>query len=173
MGILTEIHRSTGININGRTIYRVAVRGVVLRGRDLLMIHSEKVGDYKFPGGGMDEGETHFQTLSREIQEETGKIVSSIGPEIGAIVEYKLPRESEYDVFKMTSYYYACEVYDGSGIQALEDYEQELGFRPVWINIEKAIEQNMSLLHSHRPPEWLRREIFMLDHLEKKFQETH
>lgn len=35
------------------------------------MIQS-KYGDYKFPGGGMEEGENRIDTLAREIKEETG-----------------------------------------------------------------------------------------------------
>jgi hypothetical protein len=29
------------------TLHRTAVRGIIQRGRDLLMVHSTKVGDYK------------------------------------------------------------------------------------------------------------------------------
>lgn len=78
MKILTEIHRRAGIHAKGKTIYRTAVRGVILRGRNLLMIHSSHVGDYKFPGGGVDEGETHAQALSREIQEECGTFLTQL-----------------------------------------------------------------------------------------------
>jgi 8-oxo-dGTP pyrophosphatase MutT (NUDIX family) len=59
MKILTEIHRSSGVNTAGKTVHRTAVRAVILRGHDLLMFHSTNVGDYKFPGGGMEEGESH------------------------------------------------------------------------------------------------------------------
>ena len=140
MKILTEIHRSAGVNVKGKTIYRTAVRGVIARGRNLLMIHSSNVGDYKFPGGGVTEGETHAQALSREIQEECGTSLVRIGSEIGAVIEYDFAVESEFDTFKMTSHYYQCQVQDGFGIQKLDDYEHELGFKPVWIEIDKAIQ---------------------------------
>jgi 8-oxo-dGTP pyrophosphatase MutT (NUDIX family) len=166
MKILAEIHRRPGINLQGKTIYRTAVRGVILRGRELLMIHSSNVGDYKFPGGGVAEGETRVQALSREIQEECGASVSNIGREIGAVIEYNAPIESEYDVFKMTSHYYQCEVGDGFGAQKLDGYEQDLGFRPVWINIERAIQVNKELLDSEKSPEWLKRETFVLEYIQ-------
>src|SRR3990172_7272155 len=117
MNILTEIHRSAGINIKGKTLHRTAVRGVIMRGRDLLMIYSSNVGDYKFPGGGVTDDETHAQALSREIQEECGTSHAHIGLEIGAVIEYDFAVESEFDTFKMTSHYYQCEVQDGFGIQ--------------------------------------------------------
>ncbi|MGZ9167132.1 MAG: NUDIX hydrolase [Anaerolineales bacterium] len=167
MKILTEIHRCAGINTKGKTIYRTAVRGVILRGRNLLMIHSSNVGDYKFPGGGVDEGETHAQALSREIQEECGTFLARLGREIGAVIEYNLPLETDYDVFKMTSHYYECDVEDGFGAQKLDGYEKDLGFKPMWIDIENAVQLNKALLHSDNPPEWLRREIFVLEYIQQ------
>ena len=165
MNILTEIHRSPGVNIRGKTMHRTAVRGVALRGWDLLMIHSSNVGDYKFPGGGVADGENHAQALCREVQEECGMSVVHIGAEIGAIIEYDIPMENNFDVFKMTSHYYWCDVEDAFGAQKLDDYEQELGFRPVWIDIAKAIQLNKELLYFDKTPEWLRREIFILEYI--------
>ena len=155
MKILTEIHRNAGINIHGRTIHHAAVRGVILRDSELLMIYSAMVGDYKFPGGGVDKDESHEHALRREVQEECGMSLKQVGDEIGAVLEYNFPKEQDYDVFKMTSHYYHCEVQDGFGIQKLDDYERELGFVPVWINIDQAIQENKSLLDSLHPPTWL------------------
>ena|SRR5688572_11349469 len=167
MKILAEIHRHTGINTKGKTIYRTAVRGVILRGRSLLMIYSSNVGDYKFPGGGVTEGETHAQALSREIREECGTFLTQFGHEIGAVIEYNVPLEKDYDVFKMTSYYYQCNVGDDFGAQELDAYEKDLGFKPRWIDIENAVQLNKALLHSDKAPEWLRREIFVLEYIQQ------
>jgi len=167
MNILTEIYRSPGVNITGRTVDRTAVKGVILRGRTLLMVYSSKVGDYDFPGGGMDEGETHAQALIREIQEECGTCVVQIGSEIGAVIEYDFPMELDHDVFKMTSHFYRCEVQDGFGPQKLEDYEQALGLTPVWIDIEHAIQSNKTLLHSDNAPKWLKKDIFVLEYIQQ------
>lgn len=49
MKILKEIVRKQGINFDGETIYRVAVKGVIIKGKTLLMIYLLKDGDYKFP----------------------------------------------------------------------------------------------------------------------------
>jgi 8-oxo-dGTP pyrophosphatase MutT (NUDIX family) len=163
--LTTTIHRADGINIHGKTVQRTAVRGVIQRGQNLLMIYSSNVGDYKFPGGGVDEGESHAQALRREVSEECGATVTRIGEEIGAVIEYNFAEEAEFDTFKMTSHYYHCDVDDGFGAQNLIGYEIDLGFQPVWISIEDALEQNKTLLHSERAPEWLRREIFVLEYL--------
>jgi 8-oxo-dGTP pyrophosphatase MutT (NUDIX family) len=167
MTLLTEIHRSPGINLHSRTIHRIAVRAVILRGRNLLMIYSTNRGDYKFPGGGVMEGESHAQALQREVQEECGTSLACIGEEIGVVIEYNHAVESDYDTFKMTSYYYRCDVKDGFGIQKLDEYERDLGFKPIWINIDDAIQLNKALLNSDNRPEWLKREIFMLEYIHR------
>jgi 8-oxo-dGTP pyrophosphatase MutT (NUDIX family) len=169
MNLLTEIHRSPGVDIHGRAVHRTAVRAVVLRGTRLLMIHSANVGDYKFPGGGVAEGETHAQALQREVREECGSSLACIRDEIGAVIEYDLAVEPDYDTFKMTSHYYRCEVHDEFGRQTLDDYERELGFQPVWIEIEDAIRLNNALLASDSIPAWLRREIFVLEYIEQNW----
>ena len=167
MNILTEIHRAEGINTHGKTVHRTAVRAVILRGPELLMVYSSNVGDYKFPGGGVDIGETHQQALARELLEECGASLLSVNGELGAVVEYNFAEEKEYDVFKMTSYYYFCQIREEFGSQKLDGYEKELGFQPLWINIDKAILLNRSLLETDEIPYWLRREIFMLEYLKR------
>ena len=163
--MLAEIHHAEGINIQGKTVHRNAVRAVILRGQDLLMVYSANVGDYKFPGGGVDRGESHQQALVREVKEECGMSLSQVGREICRTVEYDLPMEQEYDVFKMTSCYYQCDVQDGYGPQKLDDYEVDLGFTPVWIDLKKAIEINKVLLNSSHPPRWLGREVLVLEYI--------
>jgi 8-oxo-dGTP pyrophosphatase MutT (NUDIX family) len=166
MPVLTEIHRASGINTQGRTIQRTAVRAVILRGRELLMVYSANVGDYKFPGGGVNVSETHAQALARELLEECGASLLSVDGEVGAIVEYNLPMEKDFDVFKMTSYYYLCRIDDGNfGAQKLDDYEADRGFQPIWIDIDQAIEANQLLLNTS--VDWLRREIFALEYLKQ------
>ncbi len=167
MNILTEIHRAEGVNIHGRAIIRTAVRAVILRGRDLLMVYSANVGDYKFPGGGVEADESHQEALARELLEECGASLLSMDGELGAVIEYNFAEEKEYDIFKMTSYYYFCQVSAEFGSQKLDGYEKDLGFQPVWINIDLAILANRSLLDTNEIPEWLHREIFMLEHIKR------
>ena len=167
MKLLTEIYRNNGIRINGRTISRTAVRAVILQGTSLLMIHSAVGGDYKFPGGGVKEGETLNEALAREVLEECGTKVSTIKDEIGCIVEYAHPIEKDFDIFKMTSHYYFCDVENSFGSQSLDEYEEELGFRPVWIHLEDAIKTNKSLPPFAQKTNWLAREIFMLEYLQR------
>ena len=129
------------------------------------MVFSSAVGDYKFPGGGVEESESHEQALARELREECGASLLSVDSELGAIIEYNFAEEKDFDVFKMTSHYYFCQVEDAFSAQSLDEYEKDLGFKPIWIDIDDAISINRSLFNSDKIPEWLRRESFVLEHI--------
>jgi len=167
--LLKEIMRKQGLILNGKTFYREAVRGVILKDRTLLMIYSTKEGDYKFPGGGIEAGETHETALVREVKEECGATVLSINDELGKVVEYDIPLEKEYDVSRRISYYYICEIDSSLGEQSLDQYEKDLGFIPVWVDIDKAIQTNKMLIEANNCPRWTPREAFVLEHIKEKF----
>lgn len=166
MKLLKEIFRTEGAPRKGRTIFREAVRGIILNGREVFMIHSPVNGDYKFPGGGVQPGESHEQALRREAREEAGASVDAIHGEFGMVIEYDIPEEPDYDLFKMASYYYLCGLNENVTSQNLEDYERELAFKPTWVDVDNAIEANKSVLASeHEKPLWTRRETFVLERL--------
>jgi 8-oxo-dGTP pyrophosphatase MutT (NUDIX family) len=66
---------------------RVAVRAVIQRGTLLLMVHSRRAGDYKFPGGGLKAGESPREALVREVSEECGRTVTRVGGVVVHAVE--------------------------------------------------------------------------------------
>lgn len=134
------------------------------------MIYSSKNGDYKFPGGGVDGGESYKETLVREIQEECGAGVTRIEQEFGRVVEYSAALDDGYDVFKMTSIYYLCHIDMVFGEQDLDQYEKELGFGPVWVDIDMAIRSNTSLLQSHHQhiPRWTKRDTLVLEQVKEQ-----
>jgi 8-oxo-dGTP pyrophosphatase MutT (NUDIX family) len=169
MHILTEIFRDPGVEIHGKTDHRSAVRAVVIRMKNLLMVYSPVNGDYKFPGGGVDENENLEVALKREVAEECGMKLISILGNLGCIIEYAIPVKKEFDVFKMTSSYYLCEVDATITTQRLDRYEAELGFQPVWVDIDTAIQNNKAILRTEtkKPPQWTAREVFMLEYIRK------
>lgn len=170
MKLLKKIVRKQGINFDGKTIYREAVRGVIIKDKTLLMIYSSKDGDYKFPGGGIDTGETHETALVREVSEECGATVLTINDELGKVIEFDIPIEANYDVFEMVSLYYLCEIDPNLGEQSLDQYEKDLGFTPVWMDIDKVISKNQMLIDSNNFPRWTPRELFVLKHIKEKFR---
>ncbi len=168
MKLLKEIFRHPGVNPQGKTIHREAVRGIIRDGQRLLMVYSTQNGDYKFPGGGVEAGESQREALIREIREECGALVTEIGPEFGKIIEYDVPIEPEYDVFKMTSFYFCCRVEDRLREQRLDDYEREMGFRPVWVEIGAAIRVNKIILETkdYASFPWVPRDTFVLEQIQ-------
>ncbi len=169
MRLLKEIIRKENINFSGKQIYREAVRAIIIKDKKLLMIYSNKQGDYKFPGGGVDSGETYEEALIREVKEECGAKLLTINMEFGKVLEYDIPGEEDFDVFKMFSFYYLCEVDNVFEEQSLEQYEYDLGFEPVWIDIDTSITTNKQLINTSKAPYWTRRETYILELLKEQF----
>ena len=167
MQILTTIFRNPGLDIHGKTDHRTAVRAVDIHRKKLLMVYSPVNGDYKFPGGGVSKREKLEYALKREVQEECGMNLLHILQDIGCIIEYAIPLKKSFDVFKMTSNYYLCELDTTTFEQRLDPYEKKLGFRPVWVDIDTALQTNIAILRSEtkRPPQWTAREVFMLEYI--------
>lgn len=133
----------------------------------MLLVHSLTNGDYKFPGGGAEEGEEHKATLKRELLEECGAQLKAVLGEFGRVEEYDKAKEDKYELFCMHSYYYLCEIEDHLGKQCLDDYECEYEFTPEWVTLEHAITVNRALLQNPPPTlqRWVKRELFVLEML--------
>ena len=54
---------------------RVACRAIIIKDNKLAMIKGKKFNELKFPGGGLEQDETHLECLMREVVEETGLII--------------------------------------------------------------------------------------------------
>ena len=98
------------VNTDGRQLERVTVRAVVLRGDQLLLVHSRVNGDLMFPGGGIEHGECHRTALARELREECGAELVAVGALLGETREYLPAREVDYDAYCIRSFYYLCQV---------------------------------------------------------------
>ena len=131
---------------NGTVRIRPSVRGIILRDGKVLMVHSRKYDYYKFPGGGIEAGESQEEALCREIREETGCLI-----EPDSIREYGLAhrrsREEDADLFIQDNFYYLCTA-KAAAAQELDDYEAEEGFTPVFVTAAQAIETNR--FHDHQ-----------------------
>jgi ADP-ribose pyrophosphatase YjhB (NUDIX family) len=174
MRLLATIQRKPNIPAFGRTSYRDAVRAIILDGSRLMMIFAEEEGDYKFPGGGVDTGETLEKALAREVREECGLELVEIMGEFGKVIEIDRPSEPDYERFEMTSYYFQCRVSDHFFEQALGEYERDLGFRPEWVELETALATNRTLIAStgDDKPRWTVRETFVLEKIQEELLEN-
>lgn len=148
--------------------FREAVRAIVIKNNRILMV-SSKNKDYKFPGGGVKKNESKIDALKREVEEETGYICSSIKDVIGIVIEKSKDRYYHNKLFKMISYYYIVEVSDIQKEQKLDAYEKKLEFRPVWINIDDAINSNKLIIEekSENMANWIYRETYVLKEIRK------
>ena len=166
MKFLKEFIKDKDLKLTGNNITREAVKGIIFRKNKILLIHSRVNNDYKFPGGGIEKNETHIDTLKRELFEECGADLTEVTESFGKVIEYSKAVESDYDCFKMTSFYYFCNIEEHVGSTNLDQYEKELGFHPVWVDLEFAINTNNRIFNSSIKSErWLERELFILKEL--------
>lgn len=70
----------------------------------------------------------------------------------------------------MISTYYLCEVNPIFGKRTLDQYEEDLGFTPVWVDINEAISTNEKLIDSNLFPRWTPRELYVLEYIKDKFK---
>lgn len=151
---------------NGSVFHRTAIRGVIFREKKLLLV-TNKFGDYKFPGGGAESGESYEETLARELKEETGYAM-----EPGSPREWLLAKERRKgitaDILEMDSYYYFCKIEDRAPVPLeLDDYEAEENFRAVWITLPEALAKNREISAENKNP-WVLREIGVMECLLKE-----
>lgn len=163
-----KIMRHPELKLEGLPSLRHAVRAVIIKDGKLLMVHSKINGDYKFPGGGVKDGESHTQALCRELREETGSTLCGISRLVGVTLEYDLTERHGYGYFKMFSFYYQCTVNDQFQSTRLDPYEVELGFTPAWVYCHDALKINETLAASVNPnlSGWLKRETAVLSILQ-------
>lgn len=67
----STVHPSLN-SLDKSSFLRLAARGIVLKGEEILMLYTQRYDDYTLPGGGIDEGENQIEGLIRELAEETG-----------------------------------------------------------------------------------------------------
>ena len=142
-------------------VTRRAVRAIVADGPQLLMVHSRTAGDYKFPGGGVEPGEAPATALIREVAEECGRLVTEVSPAVLTVIESRNAREPGL-VFQSHSTYHVCTVDGPVHPVNLDDYEQELGFRPTWVDLDSAISTNEQVLAAGTAQTWVHRETQVL-----------
>ena len=130
-----------------RIFQRDSARSIIIRDHRAAMIHSLRYGYYKFPGGGIEPGETPLEAMIRETREEAGLIVlpGSVR-EYGYVHRVQKSDRDEFTRFVQDNYYYLCEVSDQAVSQELEDYEASAGFTLEYVDPKAVIEQNRRVM---------------------------
>ncbi|MBQ1411830.1 MAG: NUDIX domain-containing protein [Clostridia bacterium] len=122
---------------------RPSARGIILRDDNIALVYSLREHYYKFPGGGIHDGEDQQAALIREVQEETGLIVipESITP-FGSVMRRQKSNIVPHTVFEQENFYYFCRAEATVTQQHLDDYEKDAGFTLQYVSLDEAIRVN-------------------------------
>lgn len=104
---------------------------------EICIVKSEKYGYIQIPGGGIKDKETIIDALRREIQEETGYLITGIKP-IGYILEKRENAQNNHDWNKAISYVFSASLGKEVGTNYTED-ENIDGFKPIWMALDTFI----------------------------------
>ena len=151
--------------------HREAVRAIITKDHKFALIKGDTFGEYKFPGGGKEEGESNIETLIRETLEETGLTINpaSIKP-YGMALEKRRSVLNPDDLFQMESYYYLCDVYDHIQEPKLDDYELLYGYKLQFTDLDEAILANEKAAENHQlEAPWINRELAVFKDIKKVF----
>ena len=122
-------------------VYRPSARGIVIKNGKVAMIHSAMYDYYKFPGGGIEEGESPIEAMIREVKEESGlTVIPESIREFGNV--YRRSKNQRGGLFIQDNFYYICSCIEAPGETNLDDYESEEGFTLEFVKPEAAIEKN-------------------------------
>ena len=93
------------------------------------MVHSLQYDYYKFPGGGLEAGETPLDAMIRETREEAGLVIlPDTVREYGYVHRVQKSDRDETECFIQDNYYYLCKAAQATVSQKLDAYEDAEGF---------------------------------------------
>ena len=116
----------------------------------IALAYAKNLGYYKFPGGGIHEGEEKTAALIREVAEETGlEVIPQSIEEAGLVSRIMQSEMFPKTIFIQDSFHYFCRVKTGANgkplikSQKLDDYEKDDGFELRIVTVDEAIQTNL------------------------------
>lgn len=147
---------------DGPIFVRPSVRAIIRKEGKVAMVKSLKYNYYKFPGGGIEAGESQQQTLIRETKEEAGlEVLPASIREYGYV--HRVHRSQENGRFIQDNFYYLCDTMPERVNQHLDDYEAEERFTLEFVEPETAIAVNRRSDHGPKDQQMLEREARVLE----------
>ncbi len=128
---------------------RDSARSIIISNGKIAMIHSKKYDYYKFPGGGIENGEDPFDAMIRETQEEAGlTVIPETVKEYGYVHRIQRSDNDPSECFIQDNYYYLCDAADGLVSQNLDEYEKKESYQLEYVEPSLAIQKNRSVKDS-------------------------
>ena len=168
MRLLFEID-TKDYDLNGVAFIRHSARCINIKNGLVAMVHSIKYDYYKFPGGGIEEGESEENAMIRETKEESGLVVipESV-KEYGYVHRIQKSDYDDADYFVQDNYYFLCDVEETIYSQDLDDYEADERFTLEYVEPDKAIYVNRNVNHGPKDQTMLEREARVLELLKEE-----
>lgn len=149
-------------DLNSKTTVRPSSRSIIIKDKEIAMVHSKRYDYYKFPGGGINEGETKEHAVIRETLEEAGlNVIPSSIKEFGYV--HRIQKGRDGGVYIQDNYYYFCDVESKVNSQNLDDYEDFEQFTLEYVDPIKAMKINRSKTHGPKDPNMIEREAHVLE----------
>ena len=112
----------------------IHIYGIAIENGKILI--STQYDGYDFPGGTAEKGETHIETLVREVKEETGYLVQPI--ELLNIYTSFFHHAKENKDYQSYLIYYLVKIVDGEiSNEGFDEDEKEYAKTAKWINMEE------------------------------------
>jgi 8-oxo-dGTP pyrophosphatase MutT (NUDIX family) len=119
-----------------------SARAIIVVDNKVAMLYSSKYDFYCFPGGGIENEETHIEALVRETKEEAGLIVKPQSvKEFGMITEIRKDIYIE-GIYEQREFYYLCDIEDEILEQSLTQSEKDAGYQLSFVTFDEAIAKN-------------------------------
>lgn len=131
------------------TFSRNSARSIIISDGKVAMIHSLKYDYYKFPGGGVENGEDPIEAMIRGTREEAGLIVIPASvKEYGYVHRIQRSDKDATECFVQDNFYYLCQTMDKLVPQQLDDYEARESYRLEYVEPLVAINKNRNVKDS-------------------------
>lgn len=149
-----------------RSFVRNSARSIIISRGKLAMIHSLKYDYYKFPGGGIENGEDPVAAMVRETREEAGLVVKhETIKEYGYVHRIQRSDSDAAECFVQDNYYYLCEVQDQTVAQCLDNYEAKEKYVLEYVDPQVVVRKNRSVSQSPYNPMMFEREARVIEML--------
>lgn len=145
---------------------RNSARSIIISNKKIAMIHSMKYDYYKFPGGGIENGEDPITAMMRETREEAGLVVKpETIKEYGYVHRIQKSDKDASECFIQDNFYYLCEAEDETVAQCLDNYESEENYGLEYVEPFIAVRKNRNISHSPYNPMMFEREAKVIEML--------